>query len=349
MSRNRSLRRSSVRSDFSVVELPAVSQRKRAAFTLVELLVVIAIIGVLVALLLPAVQAAREAGRRSQCANNLKQIGLGIHNYVTTFNLFPPGQWKPCSGCDTFAWSAYFLGWIEEGNLKSKIDYKKTTDGLENKDYVGQIIPVYICPSVGARNRYRTDDNKISLDMAGAPGAWDPNTGEGMACIDYAGVSGPRWPSNPASPPAIYVTNFKNPNGGYYRNNQGIFLTSIGISAGEIQVPIAAVRDGLSNTFVVLECAGRGVEGTKYNGVWAGGENTMVVGAYQGTKVVPWINAQPPQSAWDDDQMRSDHPGGAQALLGDGSVHFLAEDVSLQIMLSLASRDGGEVIDKGEL
>jgi prepilin-type N-terminal cleavage/methylation domain-containing protein/prepilin-type processing-associated H-X9-DG protein len=330
------------------IHLGPESRSRHSAFTLVELLVVIAIIGVLVGLLLPAVQAAREAGRRTQCANNLKQIGLGVSNYITAFNLFPPGQWQPCTSCDYFAWSAYFLDWIEEGNLKARIDYKKTTDGSENKDYVSQLIPVYICPSVGERQQWRTSDNKISLDMTGTPGVWDPGTGEGMACIDYAGVSGPRWPGNPASPPAIYVTNFKNPaTGGYYREDQGMLLTN-GTPKDRRQVPIAAVRDGLSNTLIVAELAGRGVEGTNYNGVWASAENTMVVGAFQGSKVIPWINAQPPTIAWDKEQMRSDHPGGAHALLCDGSVHFLAEDIALQIMLSLASRDGGEVVDKSD-
>jgi prepilin-type N-terminal cleavage/methylation domain-containing protein len=326
-----------------------ISKSSRCGFTLVELLVVIAIIGVLVALLLPAVQAAREAGRRSQCANNLKQIGLGINNYATAFNLFPPGQRRPCSGCDYFAWSSYFLDWIEEGNLKSKINYKKSADEIENKDYVSVIIPVYICPSAAQRHSSRTEENRISLDVAGTPGVWDPGTGEGMACIDYAGVSGPRWPANPASPPAIYPGNFQNPAGGYYREDQGILLTN-GTSEARRQVPVAAVRDGLSNTLVVAELSGRGIDGTDYNGAWASGENTIVIGAFSGTKVIPWINAQPPSVAWDKDneQMRSDHPAGAHALLCDGSVHFLTEEIELRVMLSLASRDGGEVIQGGE-
>jgi prepilin-type processing-associated H-X9-DG protein len=86
--------------------------------------------------------------------------------------------------------------------------------------------------------------------------------------------------------------------------------------------------------------------------LWASGENTIVIGAYTGSgasaKVVPWINAQPPSLAWTNEQMRSDHPGGAHALMCDGSVHFLAEEIALPIMLSLASRDGEEVIKAGD-
>jgi prepilin-type N-terminal cleavage/methylation domain-containing protein len=90
--------------------------RKRPAFTLVELLVVIAIIGVLVALLLPAIQAAREAARRTQCVNNLKQIGLGMLNFEKVRRTFPPGEFKPAgvNANGALAWSVWFLPYIEE-------------------------------------------------------------------------------------------------------------------------------------------------------------------------------------------------------------------------------------------
>jgi prepilin-type N-terminal cleavage/methylation domain-containing protein len=325
------------------------SRRSPSAFTLVELLVVIAIIGVLVALLLPAVQAAREAARRMSCSNNLKQIGLGMHNYVTLFNRFPPGQMRLCTGCDYLAWSSFFLEWIEEGSLQAKINYYKPLDEIENKDYVSVVIPVYICPSVGERHSSRTTENRVTLDLpTGSTPGWDTGTGEGMACIDYGGVSGPRFPANPTSPPAIYVGNFQNPaTGGYYLEDQGVLLTN-GTPQGRRQVHVRKITDGLSKTLLVGECAGRGVDATDYQGPWASGENTIVIGAYVGTKVIPWINALPATTAWTNEQMRSDHPGGAHGLLCDGSVQFFAEDVALSVMLSLASRDGGETIKAGD-
>ena len=332
---------------------PAARTNSRG-FTLIELLVVIAIIGVLVALLLPAVQAAREAARRMSCSNNLKQIGLGLHNYATLFHRFPPGQMKPCPqpDCEHMAWSAYFLEWIEESALQAKIDFKKKLDGIENKDYVSVVIPVYICPSVGQKHASRLDDSRISLDIAGSPGVYDPETGEGMACIDYAGISGPRFPGNPGNP---YVPAFQNSaTGGYYREDQGVLLTN-GTPQARRQVPLKRITDGLTKTLIVAECAGRGVDtagSPEYQGLWAGGENTMVIGAFTGSiatsKVVPWINAQPATTAWTHEQMRSDHPGGAHGLMCDGSVHFLAEEIALSVMLGLASRDGGEIVKAGD-
>src|SRR6476469_1828653 len=96
----------------------------RTAFTLIELLVVIAIIGVLVSLLLPAVQQAREAARRTQCKNNLKQIGLALHNYESTYNRLPPGNFGGIAGCkdDGLAWSFSILPYIDQAPLYNKID-----------------------------------------------------------------------------------------------------------------------------------------------------------------------------------------------------------------------------------
>src|SRR4051812_17623314 len=103
------------RGGFTLVELPKVSMSKRRAFTLVELLVVIAIIGILVALLLPAIQAAREAARRSQCQNHLKNIGLAIQNYHTAKNRFPKGFVSTGSGAiEAWAWSVFLLPYLEE-------------------------------------------------------------------------------------------------------------------------------------------------------------------------------------------------------------------------------------------
>src|SRR5882672_7853666 len=126
-------------------------QRHRSAlrgFTLIELLVVIAIIGVLVALLLPAVQQAREAARRSQCKNNLKQIGLALHNYVDAFTSFPPVSVLPV-GKTSEPWSAQarLLPFIEQTSLHSLIDWGASTEFTANPIVCATRVPIYLCPS----------------------------------------------------------------------------------------------------------------------------------------------------------------------------------------------------------
>src|SRR3954451_24609497 len=127
----------------------------KRAFTLVELLVVIAIIGVLVALLLPAIQAAREAARRSQCKNNLKQVGLALHNYESTRRIFPPGF---TSSADTvngagkgpgWGWGAYILPYLEESSLFQQIDFKTNIEANSspNKELRVATLQVSRCPS----------------------------------------------------------------------------------------------------------------------------------------------------------------------------------------------------------
>jgi len=140
---------------FTLVELPAVSARKRPAFTLVELLVVIAIIGILVALLLPAIQAAREAARRSQCSNNLKQIALATLNHHDTKGTFPPGcvmEKYPYSGSDNFftGWTREIMPYAEDTALRDiynpTVPVNSTTDPNAKK-FRETIVPLYTCPS----------------------------------------------------------------------------------------------------------------------------------------------------------------------------------------------------------
>ncbi len=122
----------------------------RSAFTLVELLVVIAIIGILVGLLLPAVQAAREAARRMQCSNNLKQIGLAVHNYADANKKFPPGNITdgPCCGTPSHTvWSVCLLPYLEQGNLSGRYDPTLPIEHATNSFLRQQKMPTYSCPS----------------------------------------------------------------------------------------------------------------------------------------------------------------------------------------------------------
>jgi prepilin-type N-terminal cleavage/methylation domain-containing protein len=132
---------------------------EKQGFTLVELLVVIAIIGILIALLLPAVQAAREAARRSQCNNNLKQLGLGMHNYESAVGCFPPGQLgKTFTGTATdnpqlncFGPLARVLPYVEQQTLYMKINFNESFANPVNSPIAANIIPGYICPSYSGK------------------------------------------------------------------------------------------------------------------------------------------------------------------------------------------------------
>jgi prepilin-type N-terminal cleavage/methylation domain-containing protein/prepilin-type processing-associated H-X9-DG protein len=166
----------------------------RAGFSLVELLVVIAVIGLLISLLLPAVQAAREAARRLGCSNNLHQIGIGLLSYHDTFKRFPEGgvEMRMLVSPDgdylypngrQLAWSAYILPYIEMKSLSDRIDFKKAFDSPENAQAAAEIIPTYLCPSAN-RQSYLV---------------------QGRGVCDYGGIYGERIVSNNNPPRGVML------------------------------------------------------------------------------------------------------------------------------------------------
>jgi len=252
-------------------------------FTLVELLVAIGIIGLLLAILLPAVQAARNSARRVSCCNNLRQIGIALHAHHEALGHFPAGCVEPRLRPDDaanrqLAWSAYLLPYLEQVSLHNRVDFDKAFDSDENATAAAQIISTYLCPSV-VRDSHRVD---------------------GRGACDYGGIFGERI-SGPNRPP------------------KGTMLY-------DRAVRIAEIRDGTSHTLIVSE------DSSWIDGQWINGRNIF-------DQAFP-INQAP---AWEND-IRSEHPGGANALLADGSVRFLDENMEIDTLAAICTRNGGETV-----
>lgn len=330
-------------------------QRSGAGFTLIELLVVVAIIGVLVGLLLPAVQQAREAARRASCTNNLKQIGLGLANFADVWKeRFPPGQFKN-STHPTVSWSAFLLEFMEQPEVSptwstvadetqpaadSRLYLTERLNTVVNQKATATLLPFYRCPSVSREHSSRQDDRIIDLN---ADGLIDPTDYEGFACIDYAGNAGANWSYSSWS-------RYRLPNSTeMYPARNGMLLnnSSTALAAG---VPFREITDGLSKTIVVFELTGRGTDGSDERGLWASGLNSCAIGPRAKEADAAIINPAE-EYAWDhgdyESPLFSDHPGGAQVLLCDGSVHFLRDGMNQVIVLGLASRNCGEVVSIG--
>ena len=347
------------------------SARKVRAFTLVELLVVIAIIGVLVALLLPAIQAAREAARRSQCSNNLKQIGLGMLNYESTKRHFPPGQFKPAGLSEkrALSWSVWHLPYIEQQTVFDKFDFKfGVTEAPNNRpDLSGPsntVIATYLCPSVGRFQNYRGQDGRLT--GLPAPSGAAGHTGNGLGCIDYMGIRGPEWDViNPVSGVAYGTEGGSNFSSLKLDRGVLMYLQSGGLCLNKSETCSSAVvrfqeiTDGATYTMLIGESSGRGAE----EGLSCTAENTLSTdefsGAWPSDKNISRVRLDPespicgesvsainplPKYHFAFEEFFSDHPSGVQTLRCDGSVHFMGDDTPRNIYFALCSKDGGEIV-----
>ena len=350
----------------------ALKMRGRArGFTLVELLVVIAIIGILIGMLLPAVQQVREAARRTQCANNIRQIMLAVHNYESSFQEFPPCSLFPQVASDGVTslsdsatrngWSlqAQILPYLEQANLASTIDYKigyKDHPPVEIGGELAQIsrfrIGTYLCPSeVNDRRRGEgTAEENYPLNYAWNAGVWfvyDPatqNVGDGAFCTNRA-VGFQSVADGTSNTLAFSEVKAYTP---YFRN--------LGDSA-ELALPsdpmdvLALGGDFKTNSGHTEWVDGR-THQSGFTAVFT--PNTAVLHTDSSGEVydIDWTNWQEGKdgvggvSTFAAVTSRSYHPGGVNTARMDGSVEFVNQTIDLGIWQALATRNGGEVIDE---
>ena len=297
------------------------SRRKPGrGFTLVELLVVIAIIGILVALLLPAVQAAREAARRMSCNNNLKQLALSAHNYHDTYKVFPssanhrdPAP-RPSNG---FSWIAKVLPFLEQGPLHDTLDFNRSlkngtpTDPNTNWGRIQAVIPTLLCPS--------DPTLAVRSDLA-AWWAWPAELS-------------PTQPASQGGPAAITT----------YMGYQGDWFDSCPADGVFERSPCSAVRfrdmlDGTSNVMMMGE---RSPSWSPWCS-WAAGNGAWIVTRYpinQARKT--WPTPNPTEVGGIKYGAISLHPGGVEVAMGDGSIHFLSETMDFTAYVQLGHMKDG--------
>ena len=289
---------------------------RRRGFTLIELLVVIAIIGVLVALLLPAVQQAREAARRSQCKNNLKQLGLALHAYHDSLRVFPPGYTYRIGTLSEnaagFAWGAMILPYLDQQNLYSQFNWNAPIWDPANETPREQHLSVFLCPSDPVSSGQYVEMGMLPELYA-------------MGC---------------------YVANFGPPD---LDENQE---QRTGMFSRNSSTRISDVTDGMSNTLLCgervngpfLTAGAHGVH-ISYETTWAAAVRQWDDPTDDHGHMILFQSGHTPNSALSDDRdVSAPHVGLAQFLLGDGSVRAIGESIDFNVYQSLSTRIGGEVV-----
>lgn len=301
------------------------NRQSRPAFTLIELLVVITIIGVLIGLLLPAVQKVREAAARTQCKNNLKQIGLAFHNYHAAYGGFPPGFASQAATVDGpslgsgWGWAAHLLPYLEQDNLHRQIDFTKDIAHPSNSQARLTSIRIFLCPSdspPGPTFTVQDDAGNAICDVAFG---------------NYVGMAG------------VYEVT------GYPDTSNG----SPGVLLRNSRVRVTDITDGSSNTLFVGERASRRSPQT----TWVGAVTNASVPPQnpaldaEGPGVLVLTNSgtiadgRVPNNSLDHvEDTNSNHTQGVNFLFGDGSVRSIPNTISPAVWVAITTRSGGEAV-----
>jgi prepilin-type N-terminal cleavage/methylation domain-containing protein/prepilin-type processing-associated H-X9-DG protein len=295
--------------------------RSRRAFTLIELLVVIAIIGMLIGLLLPAVQRVREAAALITCKNNLKQIGLAMHNYNNTQGSFPvgyydPTPWPQLDNGPGWGWGAFLLPYLEQDNLHRQINFNLDVGDPANAAIRTTFLKIFYCPADQLIGTFTVTD--------GGGRSWELAQGSYVACNGNDGVD------DFTTPP-----------------HTGAFVR------GVVGYRPADISDGLSNTLFVGDRTSK----LSYS-TWVGGPTGALnpfleaPGNYGAEVTLVMCHAGPTgpntPGVFDADSTSSPHRSGVPFLFGDGSVHYLANSIDVTVWMALATRSGGEPVSYGD-
>ena len=295
---------------------------RHSGFTLIELLVVVAIIAILIALLLPAVQQAREAARRSQCTNNLKQIGLAMHNFESAYGHLPFGDKLNDLNDKKIGPGAQILPYVEQSVLWNKYDVNVNWYDAANADIVKQVLPVYICPTTTTNDRlFNSTEGGVAFTAAVAD--YMPPSGVGGTEKTYMQA---QHGMTIADDKAILTKKVKQAN------------------------KLRDATDGLSNSIMYTECAGK--PDIWSNGRRTGGTNFKTGWASHATGFDPKMFVQGgctgtgscSVNCCNDQAVYSFHTGGANVGMGDGSVRFLNAQIAPTVFIGLLTRANGDIL-----